>query len=93
MLDHMSSPQTSRLRLCTRFITRLRLRLSLSHTLTQHRISTPLPEPERHGFTHKKGITRLSLGVDQTSLLPPEAGLNANLGSYQSDERGSLVGS
>jgi hypothetical protein len=30
----------------------------------------------------------LPLGVDQIPLLPPEAGLNLNLGSYQSDEQG-----
>jgi hypothetical protein len=34
-----------------------------------------------------------SLGGDQSLLLPPEAGLNLNLGSYQSDELGSQVGS
>jgi hypothetical protein len=33
------------------------------------------------------------LGVDQIPLLLPEAGLNLNLGSYQSDEWGSQVGS
>jgi hypothetical protein len=32
------------------------------------------------------------LGVDQTLSLPPKAGLNLNLGFYQSDERGSKVG-
>jgi hypothetical protein len=31
------------------------------------------------------------LGVDQTPLLSPEAGLNSNPGSYQSDERGTQV--
>jgi hypothetical protein len=35
----------------------------------------------------------VSLGVDQTPLLPPEAGLNLNPSSYQSDEWGSQVGS
>jgi hypothetical protein len=60
----------------------------LSHTLTQHSTSTPLPKPERHGFTPKKGTTWVSLGGDQSPLLPPEAGLNLNLGSYQSDEWG-----
>jgi hypothetical protein len=28
-------------------------------TLTQHSTSTPLPEPERYGFTPKKGITQV----------------------------------
>jgi hypothetical protein len=41
----------------------------------------------------QKAVTRVSLGVDQTPSLPPEAGLNLNLGSYQSDEQGSQVGS
>jgi hypothetical protein len=31
----------------------LHLRLALSHTLTKHSTSTPLPEPERHSFTPK----------------------------------------
>jgi hypothetical protein len=35
----------------------------------------------------------LSLGIYQTSLLLPEAGLNSNPVSYQSDEQGSQVGS
>jgi hypothetical protein len=39
-------------------------------------------------------VTRVSLlEVDQTPLLPPEAGLNLNQDSYQSDEWGSQVGS
>jgi hypothetical protein len=79
--------------LCTRFVTRLCLRLTLSHTLTQHSTSTPLPERERHGFTPIKAVTRVSLGVDQTPLLPSEAGLNLNLGSYWSEEWDSQVGS
>jgi hypothetical protein len=77
----------------THFVTGIPLRLALSHILTQHSTSIPLPEPERYGFTHKKGVTQVSLGVDQTPLLPPEAGLNSNPGSYQSDEWGSQVGS
>jgi hypothetical protein len=59
----------------------------------QQSTSTVLPEPERHAFTSPKGITLVSSRVDQTPLLPPEAGLNLNLGSYQYDEQGSLVGS
>jgi hypothetical protein len=39
-------------------------------------------------------LTRGSLlGIDKTPLLCSEAGLNSNLGSYQSDEWGSQVGS
>jgi hypothetical protein len=79
--------------LCTHFITRLCLRLTLSHTLTQNSTSTPFPEPERHCFTPKKAVTRVSLEVGQSPLLPPEAGLNSNPGSHQSDEWGSQVGS
>jgi hypothetical protein len=41
----------------------------------------------------QKGVTQVSLGVDQIPLLPPEAGLNLNLGPYQSDKWGSQVGS
>jgi hypothetical protein len=37
----------------------------------------------------QKGITRVSLEGDPP--LPPEAGLNLNLDSYQSDEQGSQV--
>jgi hypothetical protein len=85
----MNSPQTRGLGLCICFTAGLHLRLSLSHTLSQHSTSTLLPEPERHGFTTKCGYLCVSLGVDQTPLLPPEAGLNLNQGSYQSDEQGS----
>jgi hypothetical protein len=52
----------------------------VSHTFTL------LPEPERHGFTPNR-VIRGSLGGDQSPLLPPKAGLNLNLGSYQSDGR------
>jgi hypothetical protein len=61
-LDHMSSPQTHVLGLHTGFITGPGLRLALSHTLTQHGTSTPLPEPERHGFTPKGGYSDVSAG-------------------------------
>jgi hypothetical protein len=57
-LDHVSSPWTCRLGLCTHFVTRLRIRLALSHTLTQHSTSSPLPEPERYSFTPKTGFLR-----------------------------------
>jgi hypothetical protein len=87
-LDHLSLPQTCGLGLHTHFITGPHLRLTLSHTLTQHSTSAPVPEPERQGFTLKRGAIQVSLGVYQTSFLPPEAGLNLN----QYDKQGSQVG-
>jgi hypothetical protein len=54
-LEHMSSPQTCRSGLHTHFIIRLRLRLALSHALTQHSTSALLSEPVRHGITPQKG--------------------------------------
>jgi hypothetical protein len=63
------------------FAAGLRLRLALSHThIAQY--STQLPEPERHGFTPKGSYRGVLLRVDQTPLLPPEADLNSNPGSY-----------
>jgi hypothetical protein len=53
----MSLPWTSGSGLHTHFVTRLCLRLALSHTLTQHSTSTLLPEPERHGVTPQKVVT------------------------------------
>jgi hypothetical protein len=50
----MSSPQNQGWGFLTQLAARLHLRLVLSHTITQHSISTPLPEPERHDFTSKK---------------------------------------
>jgi hypothetical protein len=41
----------------------------------------------------KRALLGCLLRVDQTPLLPPEAGLNLNPGFYQSDEWGSQVGS
>jgi hypothetical protein len=41
----------------------------------------------------QKGGYSVSLGVDQAPLLPPNAGLNLNLVSYQSDKWDSQVGS
>jgi hypothetical protein len=52
-LDHMSLPWTHRLGLCTCFAARPHLRLTLSHTLTQHGTSVLLPDPEKHSFTPK----------------------------------------
>jgi hypothetical protein len=89
----MSSPWTCGSELHTHFITQLRLRFTLSHILTQHSTSTPLPETASHSFTPKQALLRCLLRVDQTPLLPPEAGLNLNPVSYQSDEQGSQVGS
>jgi hypothetical protein len=40
----------------------------------------------------KWGLLGCILRVDQNPLLLPEAGLNLNLGSYQSVEQGSLIG-
>jgi hypothetical protein len=77
----------------TCFITRLGLRLALSCTLTQHSISTLLPEPKRPCCTPKKGVTQVPSENWSDSLLPPEAGLNLNSGSYKSDEWGSQIGS
>jgi hypothetical protein len=53
-LDHMSLSQTHESGLCTHFISRLCLKLTISHTLTQHNTYTLLPEPERHNFTPKR---------------------------------------
>jgi hypothetical protein len=36
------------------------LRLTLTHTLTQHSTSNLLPEPERPGFTPKGGYSSVS---------------------------------
>jgi hypothetical protein len=49
----------------------------------------PLSKPESLGFTPDR-ITWGSLGGDQSPLLPLEAGLNSNSGSYQSDKWCSL---
>jgi hypothetical protein len=69
----------------------LHLRVALSHTLTQHSTPTLLPE-QRDTVSPQKVVARVSLlGVDQTPLLPPKAGLNLNPGSYQSDEQGSKL--
>jgi hypothetical protein len=82
----MGSIWTHGLGLCTHFTASLGC---ISHTVTEHSTSTLLPEPERHEFTPKGSYQSVSLGVDQTPLLRPEAGLNSNLGSYQSDGRRS----
>jgi hypothetical protein len=76
----------------THFAAGPHLRLALSHNLTQHSTSTPLPG-HRDMVSPPKGVIQVSLGVDQTPSLPTKAGLNLNLGSYQSDEWGSQVGS
>jgi hypothetical protein len=47
----MCSPWTWGSGLLTCFAAGLCLRLTLSYNLTQHSTSTPLPKPERHGFT------------------------------------------
>jgi hypothetical protein len=77
----------------TCFTTRLCLGLALSCTLTQHSISTVLPEPKRPCCTPKKGVTQVPSKNWSDSLLPLEAGLNLNSGSYMSDEWGSQIGS
>jgi hypothetical protein len=83
----MSSPWNRESGLLTCFTAGL-LRLAFSNIRTQHSTSTPLPEPETHGFTSKMAVTRMShWEVINLPLLPPEAGLNSNLDSYQSDER------
>jgi hypothetical protein len=62
--------------------------LTFSYTLTQHGTFIPLPEPERHDFIPQIfGYQDVPLGGDQDPLLHPGAGLNLNLGSYQSDEQ------
>jgi hypothetical protein len=55
----MNLPRICRSGLHTHFVTRLHLRLTLSHTFPQHSTSTLLPEPERYSFTPKKGITQV----------------------------------
>jgi hypothetical protein len=67
-------------------------RLALSRTRTQNSTSSQLPEPERQ-FHPQKGVSQVSLRVDQAPLMPPEAGLNLNPDFYQSDEQDSQVGS
>jgi hypothetical protein len=89
-LDDMSLPLPCRSGLCTCFATRLCLRLTFSHTVTQHSISTLLLNL-KDMVSPQKG--RSLLGLDQTRLLPPEAGLNLNPSSYQSEEQGSQIGS
>jgi hypothetical protein len=89
-LDHMSSPWTRGFGLYTCFRTRLCLRLTRSHTLTHHSTSTPFPEPHVVSPA-KRTLFGCLLRVDQTPLLPPETGLNLNLGSYQSDEWASQI--
>jgi hypothetical protein len=76
----------------THFAAGLHLRLALSHIVTQHSTSTHCLDL-RDMVLPQKGVTQVSLGVDQTPSLPPKAGLNLNLGSYHSDEWGSQVGS
>jgi hypothetical protein len=64
------------------------------HILLHSTVLPPHSLKLRDTVSPKKAVTRVFLlGVDQTPLLPPEAGLNSNLGSYQSDEWGSQVGS
>jgi hypothetical protein len=67
----MNSLQTRRSGLHTHFIIRLHLRLAFSHSITQHSTSTPLPEPERQGFTPKRQLLGCFLRVDLTPFLPP----------------------
>jgi hypothetical protein len=66
---------------------------TFTHTHTaQYFYSTPWIE--RQGFASKKALLRcLLLRVDQNPLLPTEADLNLNSGSYQFDEWGSQVSS
>jgi hypothetical protein len=87
----MSLPWTHRLEIHTCFITRLRVRLALSHS--QSTVLTPRSLNWKNTVSPLKAVTRVSLGVDQTPHLPPNAGLNLNPDSYQSDEQGSQVGS
>jgi hypothetical protein len=90
---HMSLPQICRLGFCTHFVTMLCLRLALSRILKQHSNSAHSLN-SRETVSPQKGITRVSLlEVDQAPLLPPKRCLNSNPGSYQSNERGSQVGS
>jgi hypothetical protein len=76
----MSSPWIRGSEPHTHFITRLHHRLALLHTLTHHCTPTRLPEPERRFHSKKEHYLSVfgswvSLGVDQTPLLSPEAGL------------------
>jgi hypothetical protein len=77
----------------THFAAGQHLRLALSHILTHNTVLPPHCLDLRDMVLPQKGVTQVSLGVDQTPSLPPKAGLNLNLGSYQSDEWGSQVGS
>jgi hypothetical protein len=53
----------------------------------------PTPWTQKTQFHPQKAVTRMSLRVDQTPLLPPEAGLNLNLDSYQCNEQCFQFGS
>jgi hypothetical protein len=68
----MSLPWTRSLGLHSQFVTSLRLRFTLSHStvLPPHslKLKDTVPPP--------KEVTWMSLGIDQTPLLPPQAGLN-----------------
>jgi hypothetical protein len=88
----MSSQQTHRLGLCTRFVTGC-LRLTLQNTITQHRNSS-CSLNMKDTVSPQKGVTQMSLlGVDQSPLLSPDEGLNLNLSTYQSGEWDSQVDS
>jgi hypothetical protein len=64
------------------------------HMLSHNTVLPPSSLNLRDTVSPQKAVTRVPLlGVGQTLLLPPEADLNSNLGSYQSDERGSQHGS
>jgi hypothetical protein len=61
-------------------------KLNLPNTQSCLTHCCPLPKPERPSFFSVR-VTWGSLGGDHSPLLPPKAGLNSNLGSYQSDEQ------
>jgi hypothetical protein len=62
------------------------------HTLSHRTVLPPCSLNLRDMVSPQKGVTWVSLGVDQTPSLPPKSGLNLNPGSYQSDEWNSQVG-
>jgi hypothetical protein len=63
------------------------------HTLLHSTILPPHSLNLRDMVSPQNGATWVSLGVDQTTSLPPKGGLNSNPSSYQSDKQGSQVGS
>jgi hypothetical protein len=69
----------------------LPLQLSqVSHTLSHSTVLLPRSLNLRDRVSPQKAVTSSLWETDQSPLLPLEAGLNSNLGSYQSESSASL---